>query len=199
MADLPSANEINALAGLLAPGIVILWVRSRFKDITLPSISDRVMNYAIVSVAYNAATYPLFHAEGGLEIPAWLWKFLLYFLVPLLVAVVVVLFDRSEKFYAITKWLGLRPIHHEPTAWDYAYRNREPSYVLVHLSDGSTAAGVWDEGSFASSTAGDRDLLLSRLWTVEKDGAWSPVEPPRSLLICGGSIRMVEFITGGSE
>ncbi|WP_368737672.1 DUF6338 family protein, partial [Salmonella enterica] len=84
-------------------------------------------------------------------------------------------------------------------AWDYAYRNRQPSYVLVHLTDGTSVAGTWDDGAFASSTAGDRDLLVSRLWKVEKNGSWTVVEPARAMLICGGSTRMVEFIDGGQS
>lgn len=199
MADLPTAAELTALAGLLSPGVIILWVRGRFKNATPPKISDQIISFALISVAYSAAVHPLFHADGGVTIPQWLWQFLLSFMVPLLVAIIVVFVDKSEQFYKLTERLGLRPAHHEPTAWDYAYRNRGPSYILVHLTDGATVAGVWDEGSFASSTVGDRDLLISQLWKVEVDGAWTQVEPPRAMLICGGVIRMVEFIAGGSE
>jgi len=197
VADIPSAAELIALASLLSPGVIILWVRGRFKDANPPKVTEQIINFVLISVAYSAAVYPLFHAHNGVHLAQWLWQFLLNFLVPLIIATIVVFFDRSEQFYRLTAGLGLRPTHHEPTAWDYAYRNREPSYLLVHLTDGSSVAGVWAEGSFASSTAGDRDLLVSQLWKIEDDQSWSLVEPTRSMLICGGSIRMVEFIAGG--
>jgi Family of unknown function (DUF6338) len=197
--DIPSAAELTSLASLLSPGVIILWVRGRFKDTIPPKIGDQLISFALISVAYSAAVYPLFHAESGLHLPEWLWRFLISFLVPLIIAILVIFFDRSEQFYKLTQKFGLRPAHHEPTAWDYAYRNRQPSYVLVHLTDGTSVAGTWDDGAFASSTAGDRDLLVSRLWKVEKNGSWTVVEPARAMLICGGSIRMVEFIDGGQS
>lgn len=199
MPDLPSASELSDFSSLLSPGIIILWVRNRFKDANQPKLADQLVSFALISVAYRAAAYPLFHADGGMALPHWIWQFLLSFLIPLIIAIAVVYFDKSNKFYSLMQRVGLRPSHHDPTAWDFAYRNRDPSYALVHLNDGSTVAGAWDEGSFASSTPGDRDLLLSRLWQVAEDGSWSIVEPPRSMLICGGSIRMVEFIEGGKD
>lgn len=199
MSELPSVKDLTDLAGLLAPGIVILWVRGRFRDAFTPKFSEQIGSYAIISLAYNAVAYPLFHAEQGLSLPEWLWQFLFRFLVPLLVAVVVVFFDRSERFYKFMDRIGLRPVHHTPTAWEYTFRNRPPAYVLVHLTDGSTVAGTWYEGSFASHKAEERDLLLEDLRRIDEDGKWSVFETPRSMLICGGTIRMVEFIQGGSQ
>lgn len=155
-------------------------------------------SYAVISIAYIAASHPLFHADGWMELTAWLWQLSLYFILPLLVGVVLVFFDQSEKFYSLTERAGLRPVHHTPTAWDYTFRKRPASYVLVHLADGSEVAGAWIGGSFASSTVGDRDVVLSQMWKVEDDG-WHLVDPPRSILICGGQIRMIEFIAGGSK
>lgn len=199
MAELPAAKDIINLAGLLAPGIVILWVRGRFRDALTPKFSEQLGSYAIISLAYNAVAYPVFHAEHGFVLPDWLWQTLFRFLVPLLVAVVVVFVDKSERFYKLTASLGLRPVHHTPTAWEYTFRNRAPSYVLVHLTDDSVVAGTWFEGSFASHKADERDLLISDLRQLKDDGTWGEFETPRSMLICGGNIRMVEFIKGGSQ
>ena len=198
MLGIPTSDEITGLTGLLAPGIVILWVRSRFRDTNVPKLADRMTSYAVVSIAYSAASYPLFHADGWVHLPEWLWQVLLFFLLPLIVGVVLVFFDQSERFYDLTQRAGLRPVHHTPTAWDYTFRKRDPSFVLVHLSDGSEVAGAWVNGSFASSTAGDRDVFVSQMWKVE-EGVWQAVDPPRSILICGGAIRMIEFIQGGSQ
>ena len=197
MPDLPTANEITKLTGLLAPGIVILWVRSRFRDAAPPKIADKMASYAVVSIAYTAISFPLFHAEGSAVLPGWLWELTLYFILPLLVGAMLVFFDQSERFYKVTERAGLRPVHHTPTAWDYTFRKRTASFVLVHLTDGSEIAGAWINGSFASSTSGDRDVYINQMWTV-KDGGWKAVDPPRSILICGGTIRMIEFIQGGT-
>jgi roadblock/LC7 domain-containing protein len=199
MADLPNADDILKLAGVLAPGIVILWIRGRFKDISPIKWADNLLSYAVVSVAYNAAAYPIFHAKGWIPLSPWFWQLTLYFIFPLIVGLSIVFVDKSEKFYDWAAALGLMPVHHTPTAWDYTFRKRPPSYVIVHLEGGATVTGSWDDGSFASSTAGDRDVFISRMWRVSADDAWEIIEPPRSILICGGSIRMIEFIKGGND
>ncbi|WP_210166306.1 hypothetical protein, partial [Shinella sp. DD12] len=61
--DIPSAAELTSLASLLSPGVIILWVRGRFKDTIPPKIGDQLISFALISVAYSAAVYPLFHAE----------------------------------------------------------------------------------------------------------------------------------------
>lgn len=197
MSDLPSVKDLTDLAGLLAPGIVILWVRSRFRDSSTPRFSEQLGSFAIISLAYNAVAYPLFHAEHGVHLQDWLWQLLFRFLVPLAVAAAIVFFDRSESFYKLMDELGLRPAHHTPTAWEYTFRRREPAYMIVHLTDGSTVAGTWSKGSFASHKEDERDLLVGELWQVGENEAWTAFDTPRSMLICGGSIRTVEFIKGG--
>lgn len=199
MADIPSTSELTALAGFLSPGVVILWVRNRFRTANPPKLGEQIISLALLSVAYRTAVYPLFHANSGVQLPSWLWQILLGFGAPLAIACAIVVVDRCGVFYKLANRLGLRPSHHEPTAWDYSFRNRLPSYLLVHLEDGSTVAGTWSDGAFASTKAGDRDLLIDHLWKVSETGSWEPVEPRRSLLICAGSIRMVEFIQGGAS
>lgn len=198
MADLPTASDISSLAALLAPGIVIMWVRGRFRDSTPPKISDQLVGYAIISVVYNALVYPLFHVGTGLQLASWIWHLLHDFISPIVIAFAIAFVDSSEGFYNLTERIDLRAAHHISTAWEYTFRNRAPSYVIVHLIDGSNVAGTWSGSSFASTMAGDRDILIADMWRISADGVeWTRFDPPRSILICGGSVRMVEFITGG--
>lgn len=199
MAALPSAGDLTTLSGLLTPGIIILWIRGRFRDPAPPKLAEKALSYTIVSVAYNAAASPLFHVPGGVTLPNWIWAGLFNLIVPAFIGVGIAYVDRSERFYALATKIGLRPAHHTPTAWDFAFRERPASYVLVHLTDGSSIAGAWIADSFASSTPGDRDLFLAELWRTEDDQTWTYMDPPRSMLICGGSIRLIEFINGGSN
>lgn len=197
MPDIPNADDIAKLASLLALGIIIMGVRARFRDSSPPNFADKTVSYALISVAYSAAAYPIFHAKGWMEPPTWLWQLSVSFILPLIVGAVFVFFDKSERFYKFAEALGLKPAHHVPTAWDYTFPRATQTYVLVHLNDGTLVAGVWGEGSFASSTGGDRDILIAQLWKVNADGTeWSQIDPPRSMLICGGNIRMVELIKG---
>lgn len=194
---MPSAEEINALASILAPGIVILWIRGRFRGSTDSQVGERLLRYALVSIAYNAIATPIFRAPNGVALDSWAWSLLFYFIVPTVVGLAIAFFDRSEVFYKVAAKLGFSPLHHSPTAWEYAFANRRPSYVLVHLKNGSKIAGEWADGAFASHVPGERDILLERLWTNDEDEeTWTPIEPKRSALICQGDIQIVEFIEG---
>ena len=200
LTDLPSAADITRLAGLLAPGFVILAIRGRFKDGAVPSLKDQVLGYAVASTAYYAAAYPIFHAQNGIEVWPWAWQLLQYFILPCLVAIVVVYFDQSEAFYKLCKKAGLRLTHHIPAAWDYAFSKIvKGTYVLVKLSDGTLYAGVMGKNSFASTAATERDLYLEEVWSVEEKGTWKAVEPRRSVLLCSKDIRWVEIFTRSTK
>ncbi len=194
MGNLPSASEVTGLAGLLAPGLIILAIRARFKDGAVPELRDQVLGYCVVSVAYYAAAYPIFHASSGLLIAPWLWQLLQYFVVPIIVAFAVVVFDQSETFYEACKKLGLRLSHHIPAAWDYAFSGMiKGTYVLVKLQDGTQYAGLMGKRSFASSASSERDLFIEEVWSVEQQGVWKVVEPRRGVLLCGRDIRWIEI------
>lgn len=191
---LPQAADVANLASLLAPGLVILAVRARFRDGPTPELKDRIIAYAVASSAYYAAAHPLFHVEDGVQLWSWLWKLLFYFLVPVIVGLAVVLFDQSDAFYWITRKLKLRSTHHIPSAWDYAFSKiRKGTYILVKLADGSQYAGIMGKNSFASSASVERDLLIEEVWSIPDDGPWKVVEPRRAGLLCSKDIKWVEI------
>jgi hypothetical protein len=198
MADIPQAKDLVELAGILAPGLIILGIRSRFRDGTPADLKDKTINYGAVSVAYLAVSYPIFHADTWVQMPLWLWQLSLYFVWPFVIGVLVVYADNSEWFYKACKRLGLKPSHHIPAAWDYAFSNlRRGTYVLVRLNDGKEVAGLMGTKSFASSAREERDLLIQEVWKVPETGAWERLIPPRAVLLCGRDIRFVEFFHRG--
>lgn len=194
MADLPSASEITGLVGLLAPGLLILGIRARFKDGKLPGLKDQVIGYGVASTAYYAAAYPLFHVERyGLPLPVWLWGLCQYFLLPCVVALAIVWFDQTEWLYRWTSKAGLRLSHHIPAAWDYAFSHVvKGTFVLVKLNDGTLYAGKMASKSFASSSVAERELYLEEVWNMDSS-PWSLVQPKRGVLLCGKDIRWVEI------
>lgn len=194
MADLPSASEIAALASLIAPGLIILGIRGRFRNAGDSDLKDKIIAYAVASAAYYAGVYPIFHVTGGIALPVWLWKFLQYFLVPIIVAVAVIFFDQGGFFYKFCTKFGLRISHHIPSAWDFAFSQLvKGTFVLVKLNDGTLYGGLMGRQSFASSSAGERDLYIQEVWTIHESKAWVITDPPRSVLLCGRDIRWVEI------
>lgn len=197
MPDFPTAKEITNLAMLLAPGLLILSVRARFRDGAVPDLKDKVVSYAVASTAYYAIVAPFFYLQWGLALPSWIWATLHYFLVPYGIAMGIVYVDQKEWFYRGTNRLGLRLAHHIPAAWDYAFSKlNHGTFIWVKLNNGTEYAGKMGQCSFASSSNAERDIYLEEVWTINDDGPWTLREPVRGVLLCGKDIQRVEIFRG---
>lgn len=194
MAELPSPTEITGLIGLLAPGLIISAIRTRAITGLLPDLKERLLAYGVISTAYFAAVTPLFHIQGGVTLPDWSWNLLHLTVVPFLIGVASAYAYQHRLSYRLAETVKLHLAHHLPAAWDYAFQQRGDSFLLVTLKDGTQVAGRWGDGSFASSSKEERDLLLSEVWQLNASGQpWTSVNPTRSVLITGSEIRFVEF------
>lgn len=194
MPELPTASQITSVVALLAPGLIILVIRNRFKGGPIGTLQDQLLAYAVASGAYYAAAFPIFHVQSGFVLPVWAWQLSQYFLLPCVVGVLIAFFDQSEAFYDLCRRAGLRPTHHMPAAWDYAFsRIVKGTYVLVKLQNGTLYAGLMGKHSFASTATGERDLYLEQVWSIEAGGPWKILEPRRGVLLCGRDIRWVEI------
>ena len=104
--------------------------------------------------------------------------------------------NQGRLIYKLADKIRLKLFHHLPTAWDYTFENFEPgSFELVELKDGRQIGGKLGEKSFISSTKDERDILIESVWTITS-GTWTEVQPPRSILLCGGDIRWIEIFEG---
>lgn len=195
MLNFPSAKDVTELAMLLAPGLIILGIRARFKEGAIPNLKDRAIAYAVASTAYYAVVGPLFHVDGGIALSSWLWAWLHYVLVPLAIASGIVLFDQREWFYRLAHHFGFRLAHHIPAAWDYAFSKlNRGTFVWVKLNTGTEYAGKMGARSFASSSTAERDLYLEEVWQInEGDEPWTRMEPTRGVLLCGRDIQRIEI------
>ncbi len=195
--EFPSADDLKGLIAALAPGLIILGIRQAFMAGARPDLKDRVISYAAVSAIYYAVANPafaLFRDRFGLLV--WPSDALEYVGLPLLIGGLVALATAQDWASGLWRLVGIQPVHHVPTAWDYLFsRLPDETYILVTLSDGSQVAGLYGEGSFASSNDGERDLLISDVWEVTH-GKWTRSETPKSILLCGRDIRTVELFHG---
>ena len=194
MADIPNAANIKALVSLLAPGFIIMSLRSRANAGPVQELPDRLLSYGFISAAYFAGATPLFSEKGGIALTAWQSDFLQYFGLPLVLGVISAYAAQAGLEYALAKKLKLHLAHHIPAAWDYTFNSlEEGTFVLVTLADGTTFRGLMGEHSFASSSREERDILLEEVWAEDASGTWTALQPRRSVLLCGKDIRYVEI------
>lgn len=62
-------------------------------------------------------------------------------------------------------------------AWDYAFRDREPSYVRVLTRDGRWVGGWLGPASFASSYPQPKELFIQTAHRMEEDGSFGEETP----------------------
>lgn len=63
--------------------------------------------------------------------------------------------------------------HGTPTAWDHAFRDREPCFVRVRLKNGGWAGGWFGARSFASSYPHPGEIFLQSAWRLNQDGSFA--------------------------
>ena len=194
VAELPSAEEIKGLVSLLAPGLIIQGLTTRVRAGALPDLKDRLVTYGVISSAYYAVVTPLFHWKGGITLDPWTISWLEYAIVPAILAVVAAFAVQEEWDYKVAQTVGLQFAHHIPASWDYTFDLiKHGAFLLVTLKDDTIVRGRYVGDSFSSTNKDERDLLLSQLWHLDVEGAWSQVKPERSILLCGGDIRFIEI------
>ncbi len=195
MSDLPSTLEIANLAGLLAPGLIISTIRTRAITGSIPDIKDRLVSYALISTAYFAVVTPLFQALGSKVTPLWVASVLQNFLLPVVLGIALAYVYQWRWSYRLAEKCRLHLAHHLPAAWDYVFEDLPAeTFVLVTLEDGTQIAGKMSKDSFASSSKEERDLFIREVWeTGDGEKQWTPLNPPRGILLCGQRIKFIEI------
>ena len=194
---MPEPNDLKQLVQLLAPGFVILGIRQWFLVGTPPALAERALTYAAVSAAYFAIASPTVTLVcNSLNLNDFTRDCWAYFWLPVLLGVGYSWFAEQDLPNRAWRVLGLAPVHRIAGAWDFAFRRAPVTFIMVTLTDGTQHPGLYGEGSFASSASDKRDLLISRVYTLDSAGAWTEANPPKSILLCGGDIQAIEFFGG---
>lgn len=59
-----------------------------------------------------------------------------------------------------------------PTAWDFLFDQREPAFLLIHLTDGDLIGGYWGGQSYAGSFPNDGDIYMEAVYKLNEDGGF---------------------------
>ena len=191
MIEFDDLGKVILAFGLLGPGFLIMFGRSRFLIGRMISISSSVFEYLMVSSIYFACAYPLFAA---IKEPAYWAVFMFLFVVPLAIGMFLGVAAQKEWFRKELNFLRLNPIHTSPTGWDYVFGGRTGySWVVVNLVSGGRYFGVFGPNSLASSDLSNRDIYLEDV----RDENFGPIETggrKRGVWISESDIRSIEII-----
>jgi Family of unknown function (DUF6338) len=197
MPDMKDLANVQLVIAFVVPGLIISYVRARFISGRMDKLTDAVLGYLSLTVVYYGLALPFI--DYILDQPSgWIKNFYWWILIAVGPAVFGMLLGVGAQRGWI-RWiahkLGMRPVHSTPNSWDWRFGScTGQQFIMVTMTDGATAAGVFGSRSFASSDPTERDIYIEELWDVPDDGgAWTPQASRKGVLIPAKEIRFVNF------
>lgn len=87
-----------------------------------------------------------------------------------------------------------------PRAWDFAFRDIEPTYVRILTTDGTWLGGWYGEDSFVSSYPEPREIFIQTAHLMTEDGTIGAELPgSNGLYVRCDDVRAVEFVDGTDQ
>lgn len=87
-----------------------------------------------------------------------------------------------------------------PSAWDYAFSNRDAGWVRVQSSDGTWMGGWFGSASFASSFPEPPEIYLEQGYAMNDEGVFTgEISAPDGLYIRCDDIRLLDFTSDVPE
>ncbi len=195
-----SLGAVLVTIAFIVPGFILSSVlaitfrrRSRtaseltFQFLALSCINHGFWSWLIVPMV-SANWFARFPMRTGLLC------FLIIFVSPVVLGVTATALSKAERIQRLLAVLGFNVQRFIPTAWDFKFGGETPSWVIVRLTDGSTAHGFWGNGSFAGDEPGERDLFIEAVFRPSDQGHWQPVFDTSGILIKASEIATIEFL-----
>jgi len=198
MPDFKGIENFQLILLFVVPGLIALFVRSRFIAGRAPSATENLLIFIVLSLFYYSLTIFFVKPAIDLQVPwvlhalAWISLILLG---PAIFGFVLGVAAQREWFTRFANWFGLAVVHIIPTAWDWRFSSipRDGMFVMVTLTSGERVAGLFSDRSFASSDTGERDLYIEEEYTVTDEGVWETRAERVGVLISAKEIRYIEF------
>jgi Family of unknown function (DUF6338) len=198
MLDFKGVENFHLILLFIVPGLVALFVRSKFITGRTPSPTENVLSFVVISLVYYSLT--IFFVERALTVQEpWLARALIWISLilvgPALFGFVLGVAAQKEWSNWLAGKLDLSIVHVIPAAWDWRFCKvpRGGMFVLVTLTSGERVAGFFGSNSFASSDASERDLYIEEEYTPIDQGTWQARPEKVGILIAAKEIRYVEF------
>lgn len=179
MPDFNGIENLYLILFFIVPGIVIVYVRSRFITGRMPSMSENVLSFLVLSLVYYSLTIPFIEELSSIKEP---WKLraltwvCLTLIGPAILGFILGLCSQKEWFSWIFDKVDVCTIHVIPTAWDWKFSKipRGGQFLMITLTNDQVVVGFFGPNSFASSDSTERDLYLEEEYILSEDKQWLP-------------------------
>jgi hypothetical protein len=160
----------------LLPGFLFL----KSKTLIFPT-SNKDFSKKIIEIFLYSCLHFLIVA---LPIYIWLFKSMqlshigTYSLLILVYIVIPILSSFIFKYVLELKFVKERIVSPVERPWEVFFLRREPVWVIIYLKNGRNVIGTFGEESSASSSLGDEQIYLEKLYELNDD--FIPVEIPNT-------------------
>jgi len=196
MLNFEGAENLQLVLLFIVPGLIALFVRSRFIAGRTPSLTENALAFFFLSIVYYSVAVVLL-PEVASESGLWRWLLWVALLLvgPALFGLMLGIAAQKEWASWLAGKLGLEIMHIIPTAWDWRFSRvpRGGMFILVTLTNDEKVAGYFGPRSFASSDSGERDLYIEEEYTVDQSGNWTARPERVGVLIPMREIRYIEY------
>jgi hypothetical protein len=196
---MPNLNveDLRLILIFIVPGLIILYVRSRFITGRPQSHAENLLSYLVLSTVYYAITTPFLQASLSIRHPWILWALiwiLLTIVGPAILGLLLGAEAQKEWLTKIAARLHLSVVHVIPTAWDWRFSKiSSGTFLLVTLTSDERVAGYFGSVSFASSDTAERDLYIEEEYDIDSEGSWTSRSEKVGVFIPFKEIKYVEF------
>jgi Family of unknown function (DUF6338) len=196
---LGSKLSLETLAFII-PGIVIVFVRSKFLNGIFPKSNEAVLPCLVVGMLYYASVGIIvgdltFGADGRFYKFAW---FAQVFVFPAGIGGLFGVIASGNFFGKIGRWLKVPIVTAHPSAWDAVFSNFEEQWVIVTLIDKSKIGGRLTRGSHLSTTETERDIYINEVWKIPTRGGWKRVSDG-GMYVVANQIQSIELFKGTNK
>jgi len=203
VSDFIDPGNFDFFARYLLAGYVIMIVRSRFVVAQRPNTGDMIVEAVILSLI-NQLAFQLIIWVMPQNLAVSLGKqsvlFLQVLVLPAFIGALLGLNLSRGWNNAMLRRLSMPIASPAHRAHDFAFALERPAgHVIVKYNDGTLVFGYFGERSMAASDKERSDIYLERVYSVDKDGQWSELSPPRSALLSLNGLRSIEFLDEESE
>lgn len=198
MPDFKGVENFHLILTFIVPGVIALFVRSKFITGRTPSLSENILAFLVLSLVYYSLTVPFLEWALSVRDP-WLARAAVWISLVLAGPAIFgfVLGIAAQKEWAAwiaDKW-NINIVHVIPTAWDWRFSKtaRGGMFIMVTLKSGEQVAGLFGSNSFASSDSEERDLYIEEEYNVDGNGQWQARQERVGVLISQEEIKFIEF------
>ncbi len=208
-ADLLKPETFEFFARFVLSGFLIILVVNAFIFGKKPKAGEALLEIILYSL-FNQLIWFLIASFGywflyrdgqisGWELritPSKDLQFYLQVLVqPLALGALLGLARKNRWFHPVSRALSLPISDPYPRAYDHVFAEFVgEALIAVHYTEGPSVYGKYGFDSRASRDPAHSELYVERLYTVSRDGEWTPSDPPRSAFVSLAGVRAIEFL-----